>query len=127
MLSDDDREALARRNHVFDVIDVAGWAHVTIHEYKLPEGFQPAVTNLLIKLPPGFPDAAPDMFWTLPHVTLTRTAAAPPNADQLEPQSDGQVWQRFSRHLQTPWRPGIDDLDSWLATIEWSLQRDSSA
>ena len=38
----------------------AGWKFLVITDYLLPAGFQPNRVELLVKLPPGFPDAAPD-------------------------------------------------------------------
>jgi hypothetical protein len=47
-----------------------GWQFLVISDCELPKGFEPNPVELLIKLPPGFPDAAPDMFWVFPAVAL---------------------------------------------------------
>lgn len=56
--------------------EASGWQLLVISDFELPVGFQPNRVKLLVKLPPGFPDAAPDMFWVHPAV---RTGAG--NAD----------------------------------------------
>jgi hypothetical protein len=125
VLSELDELALNRRGLAFSITNTdGGGTNVVIQQFELPAGFAPQQTSLLLKLPPNFPDAAPDMFWVNPHVKLTSTNAVPVNADQFEIHTDGQQWQRFSRHLKSPWRPGIDDLDSWLATIMRSFESD---
>ena len=49
-----------------------GWTFVVISDFELPMGFEPNQVDLLVKLPPGFPDAAPDMFWVHPAVQTTK-------------------------------------------------------
>lgn len=124
MLSQDDEAALERRGLTYEVAARAGWTELIIRAFALPSGFEPQATDLLLRLPPGFPDAAPDMWWVHPHVTVSATGRPPAATEVHEIQADGRTWQRFSRHLQTPWRPGIDDLDTWLNLIERSLAKD---
>lgn len=123
-LSDAERDALDAAGSSWRVEKGPnGWAYVVIEGYRLPAGFSTAIVDLLVQLHPQFPDAAPDMFWLHPRVTLTRTGAGPV-ATQADEQILGRTWQRFSRHLQPgQWRPG-DDLRTWLAAIRALLARD---
>lgn len=92
--------------------------------FELPDGFAPRVVEMLLMLPFGFPESQPDMFWVLPWVTLH--GIKPQNADQTG-QIIGRAWQRFSRHLSAgAWRPGIDNLQSWVAAITCMLEREAS-
>lgn len=88
---------------------------VTIKEYALTAGLAPAVNELLVRLPAGFPDVAPDMFWFATPVTRTDGIQIP--ATELTEVYLGRNWQRWSRHIGNGWRPGIDDLRSYFAYI----------
>jgi hypothetical protein len=40
----------------------------------------------------------------------------------------GRSWQRWSRHFaDSPWRPGIDDLQSFYRLIKTTLEREVAA
>jgi hypothetical protein len=97
-----------------------GMTCVVLHDFRLAAGFTVAATDLLLRLPSGFPDSAPDMFWCDPSVA--RSDGVPiPAADQYE-QHVGRRWQRFSRHLaHGEWRPGVDSLDSFIVLIRKTL------
>ena len=92
-----------------------GWSFLVISGYKLPEGFKPQAVDLLIKLPPAFPDAQPDMFWVHPAVkTASGTLPRATCAENLL----GKKWQRFSWHLNAgAWQPGISTLRDFMRCI----------
>jgi hypothetical protein len=95
--------------------EAGGWQFLVISGFELPQGFEPNRVDLLIKLPPGFPDAAPDMFWVYPAV---RTPAG--NAPKATSNEHllGKNWQRFSWHLAAgAWKPGISELRDFLRCI----------
>jgi hypothetical protein len=98
-----------------------GWTFLLVHEYALPDVFSPNLVRLLVKLPPSFPDAAPDMFWVAPQV---RTAAGPaPQGTSLESLL-GEQWQRFSWHLLPgAWRPGTSTLRDFMRCIRARLEK----
>ncbi len=98
-----------------------GWNFVVISEFSMPSAFAPRVVELLVKLPPLFPEAAPDMFWVRPAVTL---------ADGRLPRSTttenllGSNWQRFSWHLaKGAWKPGTSTFRDFLRCIRGRLLR----
>lgn len=92
-----------------------GWCFLVILDYELPAGFEPGRVELLIKLPPGFPDAAPDMFWV--HPAVRTTSGNLPHATSNERLLE-KNWQRFSWHLAAgAWKPGISDLRDFLRCI----------
>lgn len=100
----------------------AGMICVVIREYRLPAGYRPDVVDLLLRLPQGFPDVPPDMWWTVPTVQFAATGEQPPQT-QLQETHLGRQWQRWSRHL-TPgqWRPGRDSLQTFLRIIRTDLE-----
>jgi hypothetical protein len=92
-----------------------GWSFLVVSGYQLPDGFQPRAVDLLVKLPPGFPDAQPDMFWVYPAVKTS--AGSLPRATTME-RLLGKEWQRFSWHLAGgAWKPGVSTLRDFLRCI----------
>lgn len=113
MLRAEELEVLERLGFVYRVEQHGGVTHILISGYQLPVGLGSSTTNLLIQIPVGFPDVRPDMFWCQPAVN--KTSGVPPGTSA---QVIGAVsWQRWSRHIGSAWRPGIDDLETYLAYI----------
>ena len=95
--------------------EAGGWIFLVISDYPLPAGFTPNPVQLLVKLPPAFPDAAPDMFWIHPAV---RTATGCLPRSTSNEQLLGKEWQRFSWHLVPgAWKPGVSSLRDFLRCI----------
>ncbi|MGJ5814464.1 E2/UBC family protein [Paludibaculum fermentans] len=123
LLSDEDRAHLELKGYEYDVSQTNGLVHVIIKNFNLPPIYTPNVTDLLLRLPPNFPLAKPDMFWTFPHVRLAN-GAFPNRADQFDVSYQDRQWQRWSRHFEgNSWRPGSDNLRSFLATIRGELEK----
>lgn len=100
----------------YSVAEDGGMTSVVLHGLKLPPGANVDRVDMLLRLPAGFPDAAPDMFWCDPPVRRADGGNFP-NADQMENHL-GKQWQRFSRHLaQGEWRAGVDSIDTFLVLI----------
>jgi len=95
--------------------------HVIINDFDFPAAYMPRKANLLIILPAGYPNANLDMFWTEPVVKLA-DGNWPARADN-HAVYNGVSWQRWSRHFQTPWRQGVDNLRTFVATIRKELAR----
>jgi hypothetical protein len=92
-----------------------GWSFLVISGYENPGSFQPRVVDLLVKLPPGFPDAQPDMFWV--HPAVKTASGALPKATCIE-RILGKDWQRFSWHLSAgAWKPGLSTLRDFMRCI----------
>jgi len=121
MLREIDEAILKEKGYSFDVSDENKFTCIVIHEYPFPPVYTPRSADLLIRLPNGFPTAKPDMFWTLPNVTLT-TGGFPHQCAHFETYL-GKSWQRWSRHWITPWRPGRDGLHTFLAAISSDIAR----
>ncbi len=93
-----------------------GWQFLVISNYELPGGFEPNRVDLLLKLPPTFPDAAPDMFWVHPAVNAPNGCVPRASSNEL---LLGKDWQRFSWHLgPTAWKPGISTLRDYLRCVQ---------
>jgi hypothetical protein len=98
-----------------------GWTFLVVPEYRLPDGFVPRVANLLIKLPPLFPDAAPDMFWVKPEVRTDSGAVPQGTSSEFVL---GAHWQRFSWHLQPgAWRAGVSTLRDYMRCVRARFEK----
>lgn len=125
LLSAADIEYLTGRDLRYDAELEGGMIALIVYDYEMPAGYQPQRVDLLLRLPLQFPEAAPDMFWTSPVVTYTNNGASPPQTDQRESHR-GCTWQRWSRHFTetSRWRPGIDDLRSYMTLIGMTLKNE---
>ncbi len=98
-----------------------GWSFLVISDYRLPPGYAPDRVRLLLKLPPTFPDAAPDMFWVSPAVRSPNGCL--PRATSPE-RLLGEEWQRFSWHLAPgAWTPGVSTLRDFLRCVAARFHR----
>jgi hypothetical protein len=122
-LPEQDSRFLEEKGIEFEAAVDSGMLCVTLKRFRLPDGYEPRDVDLLLRLPAGYPDASPDMFWIQPAVRLLKTGSYPAAADQMEHHL-GRTWQRFSRHLAPGvWRPGADTLQAYLALIATDLAR----
>ena len=61
---------LNERGLTHQVATESGMTCVVMPQWPLPSGFDRNVSDLLIRLSPGYPDVPPDMWWFSPHVNL---------------------------------------------------------
>lgn len=116
-----DVEYLRDKGIAFLEHEEGGHKSVILKARPLPgERFDAPTADILILLPSGYPDAAPDMFYMLPWVKLADSNTYPRAADQPL-HFNGQSWQRWSRHCND-WRPGADGIWTMLKRIEHALQ-----
>ena len=95
---------------------------LVLHNFCLPVGFDHEKADLLIRLQPGYPDVAPDMWWFDPPILRTDHKTIP-RIDVIEHYL-GRGWQRWSRHLtRGQWHSGIDCIESYLALLRKELER----
>lgn len=120
LLRPEDQEYLDE-HFTWEASIVAAMVCVTITDFPMAVGLTPNACELLVRLPPGFPDAGPDMFWFASPVT--RTDGQPIPATDVTETHLGRTWQRWSRHIGGAWRPGIDDLRSYITYIATCLRR----
>jgi hypothetical protein len=126
VLAEADAAFLTKRGYAFEASLEGGMICLVIKDFELPHGYQPAMVDLLLRLPVQFPEVSPDMFWMDPSVTY-EGGVVPPAADLREPYL-GRTWQRWSRHFGASlWRPGVDDLRSYLRLIRTTLERERPA
>lgn len=115
-----DGNFLAEKGFAFEAKEENGFINLVIQGYRMPSAYTPPVVDLLIRLPAGYPNANPDMFWTRPNVTLV--SGAVPTTANVQETHLGLSWQRWSRH-GNGWRPGVDGLRSFLTMIRRELEK----
>jgi hypothetical protein len=120
LLPSADRAFLEARGYTFEVIQEGKQTGVVIKDFPLPaEKYAHTTVDLLILLPGGYPDCAPDMFYTYPKLSLKATGHLPA-ATSANHVFAGRTWQRWSRH-NNAWRPGIDGLQTMIARVTTAI------
>jgi len=120
-LPDIDRDYLTAKGLIFEEVEEGAMKGLIIRNWRLPDGrFDAAEADVLLQLPPGYPDVPPDMFYVLPWVKVRATGQYPKAADQPL-MFAGQRWQRWSRH-NPEWRPGVDGIRTMLQRVEHALR-----
>ena len=121
-LPETDRDYLESKQYDYLVAKIGDLVHVIISGFEFPEAYLPRKADLLLILPAGYPNSSPDMFWTHPDVKLA-SGAWPKAADVHQTYGD-RSWQRWSRHFNGgSWRPGIDNIRTFLAAIGRELNK----
>ena len=122
MLPSEDRAYLEMRFPGFSETIENHMICIVLPDFQLPEGLQIQRADLLLRLAPGYPDIAPDMWWFDPPV-VQRNGEPFPQTDVQE-RYLGRDWQRWSRHLNGgQWCPGVDSLETYIALIQRELVR----
>ncbi|MBA2283079.1 MAG: hypothetical protein H0W25_17855 [Acidimicrobiia bacterium] len=117
-----DKEYLAERDIAHEVHEESSMTCVVIRSWQLPTGLDRPEADVLVRLPAGYPDIAPDMWWVEPALR-TATGQVIPATEATEVHL-GRTWQRWSRHFAAgQWQPGVDRLESYLALIRGEFQR----
>jgi hypothetical protein len=119
-----DTEFLAERGIPYESAQDGAASCLIFTDWLLPGGYPVARSDLLIRLMPGYPDLAPDMWWFSPAVSI---AGQIPGTELTETYL-GRSWQRWSRHFQPgQWQTGVDGIESFLALISCELDRWATA
>lgn len=120
-LPEEDRQYLLSKDITYLEVDKDGKKGVILKGRRLPAGrYDTDTADVLVVLPSGYPDVAPDMFYLSPWVRLLPNKTLPKAADQAL-DFNGQNWQRWSRH-NTEWRAGIDGMWAMIKRVEHALE-----
>lgn len=116
------RRYLEERGLQFEEVMEDGRSAVILKDFRLPlDRFDAPTADILIELPGGYPDAPPDMFYTIPWLKSATSGAYPPAADQPY-EFGGQSWQRWSRHSDE-WQAGRDGIQTMIKRVEAALEK----
>lgn len=121
VLPREDRDYLREQGIEYEEVVEGATKAVVLKGWSLPPArFDAGAADILILLPPAYPDCAPDMFYLMPWVRLATSQRYPTAADQPHAYS-GKTWQRWSRH-NNAWRPGVDGIWTMVRRIERALE-----
>jgi E2/UBC family protein E len=113
---------LSERGYDWNVASDGGGAYLVVKKFGVSGGgFAPAETDLMIRIPPQYPITPLDMWYCHPTIRLASTGQFAPASEVVEAHL-GKTWQRFSRHLNGTWKPGVDGLRSFFVLIQRELQ-----
>ena len=122
MLPTPDAAFLTERSFRYSTSVEGGMICVVVPRWTLPPGYTIQATDLLVRLPAGYPDLAPDMWWFDPAVLRADGREIP--ATQAIEHHLGRSWQRWSRHLgPEQWCSGVDGIGSFFTLIREELAR----
>ncbi len=120
-LPENDEDYLKQKGLAWDLQAGGSGAYLILKGVPVStERYNQTHVDVLLQLPQGYPLAGLDMYWVSPDLTL-KTGGYPEAANVFE-NYVGRRWQRFSRHLAQPWKPGQDSLPSFLALALGELQ-----
>lgn len=116
MLTDSDRRVLDGLGLAWSVAAEGGWLSLIVCSWPLPAGLDRDAADLLIRIPPGYPDMPLDMWYFSPAVA--RGDGRDIEQTQVREHFSDKEWQRWSRHLNAGgWKPGTDGIESYLARL----------
>ena len=124
VLLEKDEAYLNERGLVWETYVEGGRRWLLLRNFILPEGFNHAVIDIAIDIPPTYPRSEIDMFHCFPHLTLKSGATIGETSGRTD--ISGQTYQQWSRHLngQTRWNPATDSVMTHVAVIEASLLKE---
>lgn len=116
-----DAAYLQEKGIPYSELEEGGVKAIILQSYALPASrFDASQANILVLLPRGYPDVAPDMFYLQPWVRLVAGNRYPKAAD-VPFTFAGRNWQRWSRH-NSEWRPNVDGIWTMLKRIDAALE-----
>ncbi len=123
-LPEDDAEYLRDKGLTWELLPDGSGGCLVMKNFEVSADiYDRAQTDLMIRIPQGYPMAALDMFYVDPPLKL-KNGSYPQAATVFEDHA-GRKWQRFSRHLNdanSPWQGGVDGIRSFLALVTRELR-----
>ena len=121
-LPEDDEAFLNSKGLSWRLVPDGAGAFLIVAGYAVnEETYDRAAVDLMVRIPAQYNLAGLDMYYVDPPLRLRNGGSYPQAAESFE-SHDGRSWQRFSRHLPIPWRPGVDGLRMFFAHIHRELQ-----
>lgn len=118
-----DEAFLNERGYAWEVVpDGRGGCCLVVKDFDASGGgFSPPKTDLMLRIPPQYPMTPLDMWYCNPPIRVAATGNFAQASEVIE-NHIGRTWQRFSRHLNGVWQPGVDSLRSFFVLIQCELQ-----
>lgn len=122
-----DEAHLNTLNRPWETINSAGRRWLLIHDYPTPRGYTRRAFILAIDIPNTYPGSQLDMFYAHPQLHL-ESGRIIPCTETIEQINDA-AYQRWSRHRgpTEPWDPNTDNIQTHLALVDSSLEKETEA
>ena len=121
-LPEEDEEYLRQKGYAWELIPVGSEGFLVLKNVAVSaDVYDRSTTDVMIRIPAQYNNAALDMFYCEPPLKL-KSGGYPDRADHFEDHI-ARHWQRFSRHFPVPWRPGVDGLPTLLTFVQRELSR----
>ncbi len=88
--------------------DAESW--VVIYDFPLPNGFNYKTTDILILLPPSYPQTPPDWFYMDPRLQRRDGSRPPHYFEEIRKALSVEGWAAGSLHIIKNWHPSDDPL-----------------
>jgi hypothetical protein len=123
VLGEEEEDCLTSKGLNWETIVEGNTKWLILRQYRIPAGYNVAVADAALRIPPSYPDDQIDMVYFHPALALTcgRTVGA------LTPHPiEGKQYQQWSRHrtAANPWRSGIDNICTHLLQVDSWLDRE---
>ena len=117
-LPESDRDYLTSKGISYELKTQGNTNGLIIKDWILPQDkFNIKTADLLILIPPGYPDVHPDMWYFSPAILLKPDNRFPRQTN-ASINFDGRNWQRWSRHLSGEnWRSTSDGIHTYLKKV----------
>lgn len=123
-LLDADDEYLDRLGLRWETVNDAGRRWLLIHRFPVPAGYTADRALLALEIPPSYPGAQIDMFYTNPPLALISGRAI--ECTHIPATIRGAVFNGWSRHRGpgSPWNPAADNVSTHIALVESALLKE---
>ncbi|OAH21853.1 hypothetical protein AX289_25310 [Methylorubrum populi] len=123
-LLDADETYLDRLGPRWETVTDAGRRWLLIHRYGVPAGYTADQTLVALEIPPTYPGAQIDMFYTYPALALAN--GQPIACTHMQASIRGVAFNGWSRHRGpgSPWNPAADNVSTHMALVEAALLKE---
>jgi hypothetical protein len=123
-LLDADEDYLDGLGCKWETVDDGGRRWLLIHQYAVPAGFTVSKTRLALEIPPSYPAAQIDMFYTYPPLALVSGRQI--ECTQVAAAIFGVAYNGWSRHrgAASLWNPARDNVSTHLALVESAMAKE---
>lgn len=122
-LAEDDQDCLVNAGLDWEAIVEGNTKWLILRRFPIPTGYNVAVADAALRIPPSYPDDQIDMVYFHPGLALA--SGGPIGALTPHP-LEGKQYQQWSRHrtAANPWRPGLDNICTHLLQVNTWLNRE---
>ena len=108
----------------WETVNDADRRWLLIHHYRVPAGYTADHTLLALEIPPTYPGAQIDMFYTFPQLALA--SGRPIDCTRIPASIGGVAFNGWSRHRgpASPWNPAADNVSTHMALVESALLKE---